>query len=529
MTYDYVIIGAGSAGAVLANRLTANLSDKVLLLEAGGDGSLWTRVPGGVSRLVNNPSSDWCYRSVPEEATANRRLPVSRGRLLGGSSAINGMVYTRGQSQDYDDWARMGNAGWSHRDVSPVFKAMERCDFGDEALRGREGPLHVTETPGEGPFYDALFSAAAQVGIPRNPDYNGAYQDGIGMTQATIFRGRRASTATCYLEPARARHNLTVLTNAFALRLLFDGRRCIGVAYLKDGVYHEVNAAKEVILSAGTINSPQLLELSGIGQADRLRSLGISVYQHLPGVGENLRDHFAPRLIWRVTQPGISYNDQVSGVGLLKELAKYVFRRRGLLSMPVAPVRAYIRTHEGATRPDAGIFFYPYSMSGRTTSGLAAEPAIMATTNVLRSESRGSVHISSPAGRHPPEIRFNFLSSAYDRRTLIAAVRKTQEFMAASSLDVFRGDQLAPRGAVQSDKEITDWVRNKAQTTYHPVGTCKMGIDDMSVTDARLRVHGVEGLRIVDASIMPTLTSGNTNAPTIMIAEKASTMILEDN
>ncbi len=525
-TFDYIVVGAGSAGSVLANRLSTDPKHKVLVLEAGRESHPWSRIPVGFARLIENPAANWLYSSEPEEATGNRRVPIPRGKLLGGSSSINGMVFVRGQAQDYDTWAQFGNRGWSYREVLPIFRAMEdyRGD-GDAEYRGQGGPLKVNESNESGPIYDALIKAASEVGIGYTKDYNGASQDGIGMTQATIRNGRRQSTAFCYLDPARSRTNLTIQANALTECLLLEGKRCVGVRYTVNGQQREARANKEVVVSAGSINSPQLLELSGIGQPDLLRNLGIEVKHELKGVGENLRDHYSPRMKWTVPGSlGMTYNDKARGIGLVWQALKYAFTNKGLLGLPAAPIRAYVRTRAGLDAPDAAISWIPFLVGENFQ--LAKQSGVTAIMNILRSESTGSIHISSASPNKPPAVRFNFLSAQLDRDVTLEAMRITRRIMTAPTMRDIATDEIAPGVNIQSDNELLDWVKKNAETTYHPVGTCKMGHDPMAVVDDQLRVHGMEGLRIADASIMPTLTSGNTNAPSIMIGEKASRMIL---
>jgi choline dehydrogenase len=525
-SFDYIVVGAGSAGAVLANRLSADTKYRVLVLEAGRESHPWSRIPVGFARLIENPAANWLYASEPDEGTGQRRIPIPRGKLLGGSSSINGMVFVRGQAQDYDTWAQFGNRGWSYREVLPIFRDMESYQGeADDEFRGREGPLKVTESNESGPIYDALIKAAGQVGITYTKDYNGAKQDGIGMTQATIRKGRRMSTAFCYLDPARGRPNLKIQANALAECLLFEGQRCVGVRYNVGGQQHEARAAREVVVSGGSINSPQLLELSGIGQPDLLKSLGIEVRQALKGVGENLRDHYSPRMKWTVPGSlGMTYNDKARGLGLVWQALKYALSHKGLLGLPASPIRAYIRTRAGLDAPDAAISWIPFLVGANFQ--LAKTSGVTAIMNILRSESTGSIHVTSKAPNTPPAIRFNFLSAQLDREVTLEAMRVTRRIMTAPAMQGIATDEIAPGANIQADDELLDWVRKNAETTYHPVGTCKMGSDPMAVVDDQLRVHGMQGLRVADASIMPTLTSGNTNAPSIMIGEKASRMML---
>jgi len=528
--YDYIVVGAGSAGAVVASRLTESGAYRVLLLEAGVQGSdfFWSRVPVGVSKMIDDPAVNWCYRSEPDEGSGGRHIDVPRGKMLGGSSSINGMVFIRGQAQDYDHWAQLGNRGWSYQDVLPIFKRMERYDGGSDTFRGRSGILRVTDTPRyRVPLLEMIIEAAENVGLPFNPDQNGESQEGVGMSQVTIARGRRQSKALCYLDPARGRKNLLIEQGAHAEQLIIEGKRCAGVCYSVNGVPREARASREVIVSGGAINSPKLLELSGIGQGDLLRSFGIAPVHELRGVGENLRDHYSPRVKFAIKTRNLTFNDNARGWRLAREALKYGLFGNGFLASTAVPVRMYFRTREGLETPDAVISIAPflYEMVNRERR-IARRQGITMNVNVLRSESIGSIHVKSKNPAEPPAIRFNFLSSEHDRAGLLAAIRKGRELMETSPLKDVTGEEIAPGAAIQSDAEMLDWVRNNAETTYHPVGTCKMGSDPMAVVDRELRVHGIESLRVADASIMPTLTSGNTNAPSIMIGEKCAEMVL---
>jgi choline dehydrogenase len=524
-TVDFIIVGAGSAGAALANRLTENGRFHVLLLEAGGNTHPLSQVPISFARFINRPGVNWLYASEPQDNTGGRAIPVPRGRMLGGSSAINGMVWVRGQRQDYDHWAQLGNRGWSYQDVLPIFRAMESYAGGEDEIRGRAGPLKITDSDESGRLYDSFFAAAESIGIKRTHDYNGFDQDGIAMTQASISRGRRMSTAKCYLDPARARANLTIETDAMVESLVLEGRRCTGVRYSCRGAKREVRAAREVIVAAGTIASPQLLELSGIGQGSRLKGLGIEVRHDLPGVGENLRDHWAPRMKWRVGRHGVTFNERARGLGALWHGLMYLTARKGFLSHPASPLRGFIRTREGLESPDAMFMLQPFLSTPNVR--LAKEPGITIITHQQRPESKGSVHISAPDPRKHPAIRFNFLAERADRDCLLASMRIVRRLVAAPALAWLEAEEFAPGPRVNSDEELLDFVTRTAETTYHPVGTCRMGNDPLAVVDDQLRVHGIAGLRVADASIMPTLTSGNTNAPSIMIGEKAARMALQ--
>ena len=525
-TADYVIIGAGSAGAALASRLTENGRHQVLLLEAGGETHPLSRVPVSYAKFINRPGVNWLYVSEPEPVTGGRAIPVPRGKMLGGSSAINGMVWVRGQRQDYDHWAQLGNRGWSWHDVLPVFKGIESYNGGSDDVRGRSGPLKVTDSDETGPLYESLFAAAESIGIPRNPDYNSGDQEGIAMTQASISGGFRNSTARVYLDPARARRNLRVETGAHAQALLFEGKRCTGVSYTMQGQTFEAHAAREVIVSTGSIASPQLLELSGIGQADRLQKLGIRVVHELRGVGENLRDHWAPRMKWSVGRHGVTFNERARGLQGLWQGLLYITARKGFLSHPASPMRAFIKTREGLDSPDALIALQPMFVTPDVK--LAKECGITIIAQQMRPESKGSIHIKSADASLAPAIRFNFLSHDIDRECLLATMRITRRLMETPALAWLDPQEIAPGPKAQSDAELLDWVSRNAETTYHPVGTCRMGSDPNAVVDDKLRVHGIANLRVADASIMPTLTSGNTNAPSIMIGEKCARMVLEE-
>ena len=434
------------------------------------------------------------------------------------------------QAQDFDGWAQMGNQGWSYEDVLPFFNRMEAYDGdGDERFRGRTGPLRVTNPEPREPIFQALIKAAGEVGIAHNPDYNGAEQDGIAMSQATIASRRRMSTARCYLDPIRKRGNLRIETGALTESLLLEGKRCVGVRYSVAGTAREARAAREVVVSAGSINSPQLLELSGIGQPERLQKLGIEVRHALPGVGENLRDHYAPRTRWAIGARGFTYNDTARGLGLVRQALRYALSGQGLLGAVAAPIRAFVRSRDGLAAPDLLLGWVPMlTEPGPRGPKIARQSGVTCYAHPMRPESRGHIHVTSADPRRPPAINFNFLSSPIDAALTVRAVRIAQAVMTAPAMTALQVTEIAPGPERTTDEEIVDWVKQAAETTYHPVGTCKMGSDGGAVVDARLRVHGIAALRIADASIMPTLTSGNTNAPSIMIGEKAADMVLKD-
>ena len=528
-TPDYIIVGAGSAGSALASRLTEDSRTTVLLLEAGAASHPLSWLPISFGLFIDHPKVNWCYSSEPEENTANRRIPIPRGKLLGGSSAINGLVFVRGQALDYNSWAQLGNRGWSYTDVLPIFQRMESFEGEGGDLRGQGGPLRVSEVPDQNPFYDALFAAGEEIGVPRNPDYNGVSQEGICKTQTTISRGQRMSAARCYLEPAKARDNLRIITDVAVQKVLLEGQRAVGVVYRHPGGHMTVRAGSEVILAAGAIASPQLLELSGIGRPDVLAAQGIEVQHALEGVGENLRDHLNARIQWECVAPGMSYNERMRGLGKIREVFRYAIRRGGFLSLPSAPLLGFLKTRPELDEPDVQFHLVPYSIKSAKKREMQKDAGFTTACYQLRPESLGSVHIASANPIDGPEIRFNFLSDPLDQRTMIDGFRLMRRLAHAKALDGIRGAEHAPGADVESDDEILGWIRENAETAYHPIGTCRMGPKgSLTVVDERLRVHGISGLRVADASIMPTMISGNTNGPAIMIGEKAAAMIKED-
>ncbi len=528
--YDFVIVGAGSAGAALANRLTENPRWRVLLLEAGAKGHPWSRIPVSFGLLIDNPAANWRYSSEPEENTANRRIPVPRGKLLGGSSSINGLVFVRGQPLDYDTWGQLGNRGWSFQDVLPVFRRMEHYEHGADELRAEGGPLRVSEATDEGPLYDAIRAGARELGLPHNPDYNGASQEGVVRTQTTISNGVRQSTARCYLKPAERRPNLRIETRALTRKLLFDGAKCVGVEYERGGRTVEARAGREVVVCAGGVASPQLLELSGIGRPDLLRGLGIEPVHELPGVGEHLRDHINARIQYRMERAELSYNPKMRTLaGRTWQVARYLVEKRGFLSLPSAPMLAFLRTRPELETPDVQMHIVPYAVKNPKKRQLHDFPAMTVAVYQLRPESLGSIHVRSADPREHPAIRFNFLSDAIDRAAMTGGFRLIRKFMDTGAMRAVRGEEYSPGAEVESDDAILDYIRANSETAYHPVGTCRMGQGPGAVVDERLRVRGLAGLRVADGSIMPTMVSGNTNAACIMIGEKASDLLKEDH
>ena len=525
--YDYIIVGAGSAGCAVANRLSENSENRVLLIEAGRASHPVTRLPASFALLIDNPLANWRYRSEPEESTGNRAIPIPRGKLLGGSSAINGLVYVRGNKLDYDTWAQMGNTGWSYDDVLPFFKKMENYQGELTEVRGGDGPLKVSEVTDRNPIYDGLFKSAEANDIPVNKDYNGDDQEGMSYTQTTIYKGERMSAKVAYLSPIKSRKNLTIITNSLVTKLLFNGKQCVGAEVKNKSKLIQFNASKEVVLCGGAINSPQVLELSGIGDRTILEEKGIQLVHELKGVGENLRDHLGPRLVYNITKPGIAYNDKARGVNLIKQVLKYVFKRDGFLTLPSAPVIGFFKTRKELSAPDVQVHFIPYKVvlnNGKRTLG--KEPGITCTVNQNLPESKGSIHIKSSNPEEYPSIKYNFLSSQLDRDTLIAGVKLIRKLMQSESMKEFCDDEIQPGYEFSSDEQILEFIKNKAETLYHPSGTCKMGFDQNAVVDKNLKVHGIKGLRIADASIMPTLVSGNTNAVCMMIGERCADFII---
>lgn len=529
---DYIIVGAGSAGCVVANRLSTDPNIRVVLLEAGGrDVNPWIHIPVGYFKTLHNPNTDWCYKAEPDPGLNDRSLDWPRGKTLGGSSSINGLLYVRGQSQDYDRWAQMGNDGWSWDEVLPLFKRSETHEDGETALHGGSGGLSVSRIRAKSQIAEAFIDAAVEMGVPRTDDYNGESQEGAGYFHQTARGGFRCSSARAFLNPAKKRPNLRVETHAHTTGLMFDAKdpkRVVGVKFQRRNEEHEVTLKPggEVILSAGAIGSPQILELSGIGQPDVLRAAGVEPRHELPGVGENLQDHLQIRLVYEVNVETL--NDAINrfiprmGIGL-----NYVLFRRGPMSLGASQVAVFAKSMEGLDTPDIQFHFQPLSAD---KPGIEMHPFSGITSSVcqLRPESRGHIHITSPNAKVYPKIVPNYLSAPADELCAIRAMKFARAMTKTKALAPYVVREHVPDSNPETDEELLDAARNISQTIYHPTSTCKMGSDPAAVVDARLRVHGIRGLRVADASIMPDIVSGNTNAPTIMVGEKASDLILED-
>ena len=532
-TYDYVIVGGGTAACILANRLTASGEHTVLMLEAGGEPkSLWINIPAGFTKLLNDPVYNWRFQTEPEANTLGRTISVPRGKGLGGSTLINGMIYVRGQAQDYDAWSAMGASGWSAQDVLPYFKKLETYTDGGE-LRGSSGPMHVTPVAERHPLADAWLQAAQQDGHALNPDYNGAQQDGFGYYQVSQKGGQRWSVVDGYLKPARRRRNLTVLTGAHVLKVtLVTGhgdKRCTGVSYRRGGTQFTVQAQREVILAAGAVQTPQILELSGIGQPALLQGLGITVLHAAPRVGENYLDHFATRMNWRVKNM-LTLNEIAQGWRVPLAALQYFTRRTGILTLGTGLVHGFVKTRAELATPDVQYFFMHASYANAAIRKLDKAPGMTIGVTGLRPTSQGSIHIQSADPLAGPSIRPNFLATPQDQQTLVDGMKIARRLIGQPAMAGCIAAELSPGPAVQTDAQWLEFARDNGQTIYHPVATCRMGADSDAdaVVDTRLRFRGVSGLRIVDASVIPAMVSGNTQAAVMMVAERGAHLILED-
>ena len=521
---DFIVIGAGSAGCTIAARLSEDPATRVLLLEAGGeDTNRWIHIPLGFGKTFADPSVNWCYETEPDAGANGRKVYWPRGKVLGGSSSINGMVYIRGQAEDFDHWRQLGNTGWSFDDLLPYFKRAEHQVRGGDKFHGSGGPLAVSDVERH-PIAEAFIDSAMALGFERNDDFNGAQQDGVGYHQTTTRNGKRCSTAVGYLNPARGRSNLQIVTNAYSEKIVVEGKRAVAVQFRQNGEVKTARARREIIVCSGAINSPQLLLLSGIGPAAHLAQFGVPVVQDLRGVGQNLQDHYSAPIKLKSKLP-VTVNDvMLSNIKKLKVGMQYYMFKKGPLAMISSPAALFAKTRAELATPDVKISISPFS-ADRPQDGLHKFSGFTAIAYQLRPESRGEIRLKSANPAEPPAMIPNYLSDPVDQQTIVDGLKLCRRILGHPSLARFVAEEFQPGPAVESDIQLLDYARQRGGTVYHPTSTCKMGVDAMAVVDPELKVHGIEGLRVADASVMPTVISGNTNAATIMIGEKLADLV----